>query len=46
MAVALTNKIARLAAVDRFRRGKAGPFVVCRFLLDYDPVDLLVADAW
>lgn len=51
MALALTNEIARIAAVDLFRRGKAGDFetglfVARLFYLDYDRAYLLVADAW
>jgi hypothetical protein len=51
MAVALTNEIARIAAVDLFRRGKVGEvetglFVARPFSLDYDRAHLLVADAW
>jgi hypothetical protein len=51
MALALTNEIARIAAVDFFMRGKAGEietglFVARPFYLDYDRAYLLVADAW
>ena len=51
MALTLTNEIARLAAVDLFRRGKGGEietglFVARPFYLDYDRAHLLVADAW
>jgi hypothetical protein len=51
MPLALTNEIARIAAVDLFRRGKggeieAGLFVARPFYLDYDRAHLLVADAW
>src|SRR5947207_15526432 len=51
MAVALTNEIARIAAVDLFKRSKTGEietglFVARPFYLDYDRAHLLVADAW
>jgi hypothetical protein len=51
MAIALTNEITRIAAVDLFRRAKAGQietglFVARPFSLDYDRAHLLVADAW
>ncbi len=51
MPVALTNEIARIAAVDLFRRSKTGNidtglFVARPFYLDYDRAHLLVADAW
>jgi DNA helicase HerA-like ATPase len=51
MPVALTNEIAKIAAVDLFKRGKAGTiqtglFVARPFYLDYDRAHLLVADAW
>src|SRR5437763_552376 len=51
MAVALTNEIARIAAVDLFKRSKTGEietglFVARPFYLDYDRAHLRVADAW
>lgn len=46
-----TNEIARIAAIDLFRRDKAGQvetglFVGRPFALDYDRAYLLIADAW
>jgi DNA helicase HerA-like ATPase len=51
MALALTNEIARIAAVDLFKRSRTGEietgiFVARPFYLDYDRAHLLVADAW
>jgi DNA helicase HerA-like ATPase len=51
MALALTNEIARIAAVDLFKRGKVGQietglFVARPFYLDYGRAHLLIADAW
>ena len=51
MPVALTNEIAKIAAVDLFKRSKTGTietglFVARPFYLDYDRAHLLVADAW
>src|SRR3954447_16540074 len=51
MSLGLTNEIARIAAVDLFKRGKGGEietglFVARPFHLDYDRAHLLVADAW
>jgi hypothetical protein len=51
MPVLLTNEIARIAAVDLFKRSKSGEietglFVARPFYLDYDRAHLLVADAW
>jgi hypothetical protein len=51
MPVALTNEIAKIAAVDLFKRSKTGAvetglFVARPFYLDYDRAHLLVADAW
>jgi hypothetical protein len=51
MPIALTNEIAKLAAVDLFKRSKTGGietgiFVARPFYLDYDRAHLLVADAW
>lgn len=51
MAVALTDEISKIAAIDLFlRNGKgelqAGVFVGRPFSLDYDHAFLLVADAW
>jgi hypothetical protein len=48
---AFTNEIARIAAVDLFKRGRnreveTGLFVARPFSLDYDRAYLLVADAW
>jgi len=47
----LTNEIARIAAIDFFKRSKAGEietgmFIGRPFGLDYDRAYLLVADAW
>jgi hypothetical protein len=51
MAVALTNEIAKIAAVDLFKRSKTGEietglFVARPFYFDYDRAHLLVVDAW
>lgn len=51
MALALNNEIARIAAIDLFKRSKTGVvetglFVARPFYLDYDRAHLLVADAW
>jgi DNA helicase HerA-like ATPase len=51
MALALTNEIVKIAAVDLFKRSKTGVietglFVARPFYLDYDRAHLLVADAW
>ena len=51
MAIALINEIAKIAAVDLFKRSKTGEietglFVARPFYLDYDRAHLLVADAW
>jgi DNA helicase HerA-like ATPase len=51
MPVAFTNEIAKIAAVDLFKRNKTGEietgvFVARPFYLDYDRAHLLVADAW
>lgn len=42
----ITNQIAKIASVGRFDRDKAGHFVGCPFALDFQHVDVLVADSW
>jgi DNA helicase HerA-like ATPase len=51
MPAALTNEIAKIAAVDLFKQSTGGEietglFVARPFYLDYDRAHLLVADAW
>src|SRR6516162_5933269 len=51
MPAVLTNEIARIAAVNLFKRGndgaiETGSFFARPFYLDYERAHLLVADAW
>jgi DNA helicase HerA-like ATPase len=48
MTLALTNEIARIAAIDLFKRGKTGEIETGLFVARpyYDRAYLLVADAW
>ena len=51
MSVSFQNEITKIAAVDLFKKNKAGQFETGTFVgrpfhLDYDYAELLIADAW